>query len=169
MSNTNYILTSDGSFISDDEVYHYGIKGMRWGVRKDVRSRSSAYDSKSKRWTREPEGGSLKKQAAVWDAEARMKLARGRSERKIAKTSLKSAKKDLKTGYKEYRAFEKDMAKQYGKTKIMSLIQTKNNLLINELDKQSKSLNMMVLRIMKHINRPNIYKSLMELLQRLLH
>lgn len=31
MSNANYILTSDGSFIGDDEVYHYGIKGMRWG------------------------------------------------------------------------------------------------------------------------------------------
>ena len=34
MSNTNYILTSDGSFISDEELYHYGIKGMRWGIRR---------------------------------------------------------------------------------------------------------------------------------------
>lgn len=34
MSNTNYILTSDGNFISENELYHYGIKGMHWGVRR---------------------------------------------------------------------------------------------------------------------------------------
>ena len=34
MSNTNYVLTSDGSFISEDELYHWGIKGMKWGVRR---------------------------------------------------------------------------------------------------------------------------------------
>ena len=34
MSNANYILTSDGSFISDEALYHYGIKGMRWGIRR---------------------------------------------------------------------------------------------------------------------------------------
>ena len=34
MSNANYILTSDGSFISDEELYHYGTKGMRWGIRR---------------------------------------------------------------------------------------------------------------------------------------
>ena len=34
MSNTSYILTSDGSFIGDEEIYHHGIKGMRWGIRR---------------------------------------------------------------------------------------------------------------------------------------
>ena len=34
MSNKNYILTSEGNIISEDELYHWGIKGMKWGVRR---------------------------------------------------------------------------------------------------------------------------------------
>lgn len=29
----NYILIPSGNFVSESELYHHGIKGMRWGVR----------------------------------------------------------------------------------------------------------------------------------------
>lgn len=31
----NCILTSKESFVNEDELWHYGVKGMKWGVRKD--------------------------------------------------------------------------------------------------------------------------------------
>lgn len=32
--NNNYIITSNGGFISEEELYHYGVVGMKWGVRR---------------------------------------------------------------------------------------------------------------------------------------
>lgn len=32
----NYVITSTGSFLSAEELYHYGIPGMKWGVRKKI-------------------------------------------------------------------------------------------------------------------------------------
>lgn len=31
---SGYIITSTGSFVNKDELYHWGIKGMKWGVRR---------------------------------------------------------------------------------------------------------------------------------------
>ena len=36
----------------NNELYHFGVKGMKWGVRK----RSSAYNTTKGKWIKEPEG-----------------------------------------------------------------------------------------------------------------
>lgn len=49
MPNNDYILTSNGGFISTDELYHYGVPGMKWGVRKkSYESEKSAYKQAKK-------------------------------------------------------------------------------------------------------------------------
>ena len=49
MATTNYILTSSGNFISEDELYHFGIKGMKWGVRRYQNEDGSLTDAGKKR------------------------------------------------------------------------------------------------------------------------
>lgn len=44
---SNYILTSDG------ELYHYGVKGMKWGVRRDARLLANSRRNKRVRAARE--------------------------------------------------------------------------------------------------------------------
>ena len=41
---SNYVLTQDGKLynLSDDELMHYGVKGMKWGVRRSIGIRSRA-------------------------------------------------------------------------------------------------------------------------------
>lgn len=48
MHRPTYIITSDLDFISEDELYHYGVKGMRWGHR-NVRAASDGIYNAHKR------------------------------------------------------------------------------------------------------------------------
>nr|DAM93536.1 MAG TPA: hypothetical protein [Caudoviricetes sp.] len=56
MSSTKYILTFDGGFLSEDELYHYGVPGMKWGVRKEtdpaVVNARAAYETAKKAYNK---------------------------------------------------------------------------------------------------------------------
>ena len=56
----NYILTSNGSFISQNELYHHGIKGMKWGVRRFQNDDGSLTTAGKKRYGDESTGSDKK-------------------------------------------------------------------------------------------------------------
>ena len=48
---SDYVLTPDGKFINEAELYHWGIKGMKWGVRRYQNSDGSLTAAGRKRYT----------------------------------------------------------------------------------------------------------------------
>lgn len=48
---SDYVLTPTGNFINEAELYHWGIKGMKWGVRRYQNSDGSLTAAGRKRYT----------------------------------------------------------------------------------------------------------------------
>ncbi len=62
----------------ENELYHYGVKGMKWGVRKD---RSSSRKNKTKGWSKDAKrANSIKKKSVKQMSNAELKELNKRME-----------------------------------------------------------------------------------------
>lgn len=119
--NNEYVLLSNGGFVSTDELYHYGVLGMKWGIRKANRTFSKnatltrkalKYDAKSAKYTKKSE-----KQHALRDLDvsnraatkgaAYMKRAAKVRKRSLKKDDYKQVMTEKKASKLEYKAAKK--------------------------------------------------------------
>ena len=90
---SNYIITSSGAFINVDDLYHSGVKGMRWGVRRYQNPDGSLTPAGKKRYTNAD--GTLNKKGEKFYSKEMARL-KAESERLAneKKTAAKFAKLD---------------------------------------------------------------------------
>lgn len=98
MTNNNYILTSTGSFISYDELYHHGIKGMKWGVRKYQNPDGSLTAAGKSKYTNTAESKAAYKNAKKV-TQGRLAIAKGMG---VRLTATKSQRREYSQDMQSY-------------------------------------------------------------------
>lgn len=93
MSNTNYILTSDGTFMSGSELLHYGVKGMRWGVRRYQNPDGSLTNKGKKRHEVLSSAEDKAKKCPIWLEKIPSYIARKRVKRKPKNLAIPNIEK----------------------------------------------------------------------------
>lgn len=105
---SNYIISDNGGFVTEDELYHWGIKGMKWGVRRYQNADGSLTAAGRKRYSN-PDG-TLNEKGKKYYAEqvTRLKkerqaiMAQKRLDTKLGKLDAqRKANEELRNGVKK--------------------------------------------------------------------
>ena len=150
---TNYIITSTGSFIRGDDLYHWGIKGMKWGVRRYQNPDGSLTAAGKKRYTN-PDGSLNEKgkkkfgDSVKSDAETpKRKTVKDMTDEELDKAINRARKEDEYNRLRpEPKAetknenYKKLMTKVVNEMVVPAVIQSGRNALQKALDKQANDL-----------------------------
>ena len=90
----NYFITGEGKLVSvtEDELYHYGVKGMKWGVRRASKrlSKSTTAEERKKAIT-SLEKHRSKASSKVASLEKKLPKLEAKVERRAYKSDVKAA------------------------------------------------------------------------------
>ena len=141
---SKYIITSDGSFMSEDELYHWGIKGMKWGVRRYQNADGTLTAAGRKRYSN-PDGTLNEKGKKYYaEQETRLKkerqaiMAQKRLDAKLGKLDAqRKANEELRNGVKKTDDKSPDETKKQFEGERISDISTeelikRNNRMVQE-------------------------------------
>lgn len=150
---SDYIITSNGNFIGEDDLRHWGIKGMKWGVRRYQNPDGSLTAAGKKRYTN-PDGSLNEKgkkkfgNSVKSDAETpKRKTAKDMTDEELDKAINRARKEDeynrlrpepkVETKNENYK---KIMAKMFNEAVVPALINSGRNALQKVMDKQINDL-----------------------------